>query len=278
MDKVKRFAHRGLVQAAPENTLPAFEAAVAMGCEGIELDIRLSKDGEVMVIHDGDLARMTNCACTEDTANLTAKELSSLSIPYAGHLLPFDPPVPYSENRGSTAHYKAEEIARMRAEDTRTTRIITFKEFDEWFTGVKEDVTIEIEFCSDGLAAPMYDILSRSKNCGRYICFSGHNNINADLQNIMKKNGKPDGLRLGANVRRITNDNIYFIKTADLYEVGLNDKWFTADDVKFLSDSGIKVFSNLGDYPEWWTAIQTLGIEGFKTNYAEAYTKWLAEK
>ena len=47
MDKVKRFAHRGLVQAAPENTLPAFEAAVAMGCEGIELDIRLSKDGPV---------------------------------------------------------------------------------------------------------------------------------------------------------------------------------------------------------------------------------------
>jgi len=59
-----------------------------------------------------------------------------------------------------------------------------------------------------------------------------------------------------------------------LYEVGLNDKWFTKEDVEKLSSLGVKVFSNLGDYPEWWSEIQTLGITAFKTNYAEAYTKW----
>lgn len=53
-------AHRGLWSrdGAPENSLAAFQAACA-GDYGIELDVRLSADGEAMVFHDEDLARMT---------------------------------------------------------------------------------------------------------------------------------------------------------------------------------------------------------------------------
>lgn len=45
-------AHRGASHEAPENTLAAFKRAWALGCEGVELDVRLSKDGEVVVFHD----------------------------------------------------------------------------------------------------------------------------------------------------------------------------------------------------------------------------------
>ncbi len=45
-------AHRGYHQSAPQNTLAAFEAAVALGFDGIETDVRLSRDGQALLIHD----------------------------------------------------------------------------------------------------------------------------------------------------------------------------------------------------------------------------------
>jgi glycerophosphoryl diester phosphodiesterase len=49
---VWNIAHRGGAALLPENTLAAFVAARAQGCDGIELDVQLSKDGEVVVVHD----------------------------------------------------------------------------------------------------------------------------------------------------------------------------------------------------------------------------------
>lgn len=45
-------AHRGYHAAVPENTMPAFEAAVAIGVNGIETDVRISLDGLPLLIHD----------------------------------------------------------------------------------------------------------------------------------------------------------------------------------------------------------------------------------
>ena len=269
-----RFAHRGLCRHGVENTIEAFKAAVEYGCEGIELDIRLSKDGIPMVVHDGNLNRLSDGVQPGNICDLTAEEIKKTDIPFAGHLLPYNPPVPYSESLGSVAQYTDEELARFRAEDKRITHVMTFAEFDKWFAAVEEDIIVEIEFCSPGLMKPMYEILSKSENCDRYILFSGHDDINDEIQSLLREKGKPEGLRLGANVRRLNEHTMEFIKSADLYEVGLNDFKFTADDVKWLEDRNIKVFSNLGDYPEWWTAISELRVEAFKTNYAEAYTDW----
>jgi len=52
-------AHRGLTQRAPENTLAAFAAALELGF-GLELDLRLTSDHRVVVIHDPNLERTTN--------------------------------------------------------------------------------------------------------------------------------------------------------------------------------------------------------------------------
>ena len=53
------FAHRGASAHAPENTLAAFELALAQGADGIELDVKLSADGHVVVIHDPTTDRTT---------------------------------------------------------------------------------------------------------------------------------------------------------------------------------------------------------------------------
>lgn len=55
-------AHRGSRINRPENTLAAFEEAVRVGADGIELDVHLSKDGQVVVIHDETLDRTTDGA------------------------------------------------------------------------------------------------------------------------------------------------------------------------------------------------------------------------
>ena len=47
--KTKVWAHRGASAYAPENTLEAFRLAVDMKAEGVELDVHLSRDGELMV-------------------------------------------------------------------------------------------------------------------------------------------------------------------------------------------------------------------------------------
>jgi len=53
-------AHRGFNTIAPENSLPAFGAAIAMGAEEIEFDLWFTKDGEVVSIHDPTLERVSN--------------------------------------------------------------------------------------------------------------------------------------------------------------------------------------------------------------------------
>ncbi len=80
MNKYKnlKFAHRGLHgEGRAENTLSAFRAAVDAGY-GIELDVRLSADGELVVYHDPDLSRLTEDK--EKVNKRTAEELSRLKI------------------------------------------------------------------------------------------------------------------------------------------------------------------------------------------------------
>ena len=53
------FAHRGANAVAPENTLPAFEKALELGADGIELDVQATADGALVVLHDFSLGRTT---------------------------------------------------------------------------------------------------------------------------------------------------------------------------------------------------------------------------
>ncbi|MGN0158436.1 MAG: glycerophosphodiester phosphodiesterase [Brotaphodocola sp.] len=57
---MKVYGHRGYSGRYPENTMLAFRKAEECGCYGIELDVQLSKDGEVVIIHDEKLDRTTD--------------------------------------------------------------------------------------------------------------------------------------------------------------------------------------------------------------------------
>ncbi len=81
-----RLAHRGDWRAAPENSLAAIQAALAVpGCDGLEFDIRCSSDGVPVLLHDATLARVQRipAACV----TLTAAELGQHGIPSLGEVL-----------------------------------------------------------------------------------------------------------------------------------------------------------------------------------------------
>lgn len=63
-------AHRGGSALAPENTLVAFDAAAALGADALEIDVRRTRDGAVVVFHDEDTARLTGARGTIESRTL----------------------------------------------------------------------------------------------------------------------------------------------------------------------------------------------------------------
>ena len=77
----KIYAHRGYSEKYPENTMLAFRKAAEVGAEGIEIDVHLTKDGELVVMHDENTVRTTSTnALIKD---LTLAEFKALD---AGHV------------------------------------------------------------------------------------------------------------------------------------------------------------------------------------------------
>jgi glycerophosphoryl diester phosphodiesterase len=59
-DRIVVIAHRGEHRAHPENTLPAFQAAIDAGADSFELDVRTTSDGRLVLMHDARVDRTTN--------------------------------------------------------------------------------------------------------------------------------------------------------------------------------------------------------------------------
>ncbi len=74
------YAHRGNTLQAGQNTLDAFAAAVALGCDGIELDVRRTRDGAIVCVHDPEIDGLGAIS------DLTVAELPS-SVPLLAQAL-----------------------------------------------------------------------------------------------------------------------------------------------------------------------------------------------
>ncbi len=71
-------AHRTTMGLRPENTIVGIEAAVASGVNGVEIDVRATRDGVAVLMHDGSLARTTGDA--RDVEDVTLDELRALRV------------------------------------------------------------------------------------------------------------------------------------------------------------------------------------------------------
>ncbi|MEQ9297820.1 MAG: glycerophosphodiester phosphodiesterase family protein [Cyclobacteriaceae bacterium] len=77
-DYVMVVAHRGEWKEAPENSIPAIEAAIELGVDMVELDIRMTKDEELVLMHDASIDRMTNGV--GNVADMTLAELKAYDL------------------------------------------------------------------------------------------------------------------------------------------------------------------------------------------------------
>lgn len=93
--KAKVIAHRGGAHLWPENTLEAFEQAIKLGVHGLEFDLQLSKDGQLMVHHDSQLkpagTRLAGSYLTAPTPRLDALTGEQLQAYDVGRLAPDTP-------------------------------------------------------------------------------------------------------------------------------------------------------------------------------------------
>lgn len=270
--EIARLAHRGGIFAGPENTMTAFRAAVSQGCEGIETDIRLTGDGKVVVAHDRRFSRVmcgSTCQETRLIREMTWKEIEKTPLPFAGHLLRYFP----EEGFENEADYYL-PWQRLAGCDGRTEHYVLLEEYLDWLGGQPAGLITEIEYKEPGMVEEVDRILRETKTADRCILFSGLDVCNEEIQNFYRSHRKPEGLRLGANLRFINEKTLPLLDQWDLYEVGLNADTFGAYETDLLHRKGILVFSNLGDYPSWWEKMDRLDTDGFKTNCLREYNAW----
>ncbi len=74
------YGHRGMRDAVAENTIHAFEAALRQGADGVEFDVRINREAEVVVFHDESLDRMTEGEDVRRVADLSLAELRGVRL------------------------------------------------------------------------------------------------------------------------------------------------------------------------------------------------------
>lgn len=71
-------AHRGASSEAPENTFSAIQRALQIGVDAIEIDVHLSRDGHLIVIHDANISRTTNAPADKKISEMSLAEIKTL--------------------------------------------------------------------------------------------------------------------------------------------------------------------------------------------------------
>ncbi len=162
------FAHRGDSTRAPENTLDAFRRAVAVGAGGLEIDVQLTRDGHVVVIHDPSVDRTTSGSGLVGVTTLD--ELRALD---AGH--------GFSPDGGLTYPYRGRGLG-----------VPTLAEVLEEFPGVA--VNIDIKDVRPGNEEAVIGVLRRAGAEGRALVASKHH---AAVRRVRKLSG--GGVATGAS-------------------------------------------------------------------------------
>jgi glycerophosphoryl diester phosphodiesterase len=139
-------AHRGASALAPENTIEAFRLAVEAGAGGLELDVHMTRDGHIVVIHDATVDRTTNGFGA--VSEMTFDELRRFD---AGHN--------FSPDGGPTRPYRGRGV-----------RVPTLGEVLEEFPGVA--VNIDIKAGTPGIEETVLSVLREADAFGRVLVVS----------------------------------------------------------------------------------------------------------
>ena len=139
-------AHRGASALAPENTIEAFRLAVEAGAGGLELDVHMTSDRQIVVIHDATVDRTTDGSGA--VSGLTLDELRG-----------FDAGYNFNPEGGPARPYRGRGV-----------RVPTLGEVLEEFPGVA--INIDIKACSPGIEETVLGVLRATNALGRALVVS----------------------------------------------------------------------------------------------------------
>ncbi len=156
--KPRLFGHRGASGTMPENTLPSFSEALAAGADRLELDVHLSADEEVIVLHDPDLDRTTDGKGPAGRLRLT-------------------------ELRELDAGYQFESVDGQHPFRGRKIRIPTFAEVLAHFSNVPLNVELKVD--EPALVSAMKRLLDRHDAWTRVLLTAENESLMERIRNVM---------------------------------------------------------------------------------------------
>ncbi|MBP87577.1 MAG: hypothetical protein CMJ64_12770 [Planctomycetaceae bacterium] len=236
-------AHRGLLRHAPENTLPAFAACLELGM-GVELDIRTSRDGHPVILHDDSVERTTN-GSNKSIRDLTLKEVRQLD---AGGW--FDPAF-----AGVRVPTLEETLALVKAQKRGATI-----------------VALNVKQLTPAGEAKLVSLVEKYGLLDESFAFDQNAEISRRLKKLNPK------FRIGQNVNRQSLDDRL---QEDFLDVFLLTFAPTREEVNRLHEHKKQVLFNYagpGDArrnPETWKQVRAARIDGMLTDYPlECRTVW----
>ena len=151
VDWPANLAHRGASARAPENTLEAFRLGVEAGAGGLELDVHMTLDWEIVVIHDSTVDRTTNGSGA--VARMTLDEIQALDAGYR-----------FSPDGGSTYPYRGRGLRVPRLAEV-------YEEFPDSL------VNIEIKEARPGVEEAVLEVIREAGAAGRTLLASNRHGV-----------------------------------------------------------------------------------------------------
>ena len=242
---MKIFAHRGYRGQYPENTMLAYAEAEKAGADAIELDCHLSRDGEVVIIHDETLDRTTDSSGPVAYRTLAELRETNAAIATQGRH-PFEP-------------------------------VPTFEEYCQWVAATSLETNVEIKtdiVPYPDIEAKIWDTVVRHGLESR-VLFSSFNHVSL----LVMRDIAPEA-RLGALAWEEAGARAFLGDYCTRHGFAA---WHpavalaTAEAVAECHEAGIEVnVWTVNDYTTF-RRLHEIGVDGVFTDYPEAVRAWLAD-
>lgn len=236
---MKVIAHRGASGYAPENTLAAFQKALDTNCDGIEFDVQMTKDGEIIVCHDYSVERTTNGKGY--IKNLTLAEIKELD---AGSW--FD------------ERFKGEKIPTL----------------EEVFKIIPSGILMNIEIKNLALERrnieqKVVDLILKYNRIDDVIISSFDHLSLKTVREINKD------IRVGVLTYSYILDTVSYIKKHefDAYSIHPSEEFLNQSLVKDAHDNGYKIFSYTVNDGEIAELFENMGVDAIFSNYPDILQK-----
>jgi len=236
-DGVRLIAHRGLSAIAPENTLPAFTEAGKAGYFGAECDVRMTKDGKWVIMHDFDTKRM--CGCVKAISSSSYETIAALKINNGANIEEYEntgiPTV--EEYLGVCVKYSLTPVIEVKNSDCSQDTMQSLYDAVYSVGGVKD--VIFISFTKQALE----NIRTIDKNS---VCLLLVDEMKNEDVDYCVKNGF--GVNFNANNKKLTDETVRYA-----VDSGVQVACWTVDSKETLNrmlDSGVYIFTTNRILPE----------------------------